>query len=291
MQNYKQEVIKVVMMNFLDNILPKNCSENNYIKPLDPTYLVELNIDENLYGSHCNNFFLSVRKLSFKELIELAPKFKKNTVCLKDILIIENGSLKRNPSEIIMNCTTYLNLFPLTCEALIEKSQNELNISLMNAALNTMNEWNRSQVTIYSSIYNNFENPVFIYNINEKFNIFKYEDYYYLQPTANDYYSIRLILGKVFLIPNNYMLKIIRFSNKMFLIRYVFRLLLKLKNKKLNHKKTIQNMHFSNLLTIYINKIVRLLEKLLLINCLHFLGLVTPKSYSSFDDAINAAKL
>lgn len=291
MQNYNQEVIKVVMMNFLNNILPKSCIENNFIKPLDPAYLVELNFEEKRYDTHSNIFFSTGRALNFEALIELVSKFNLDTITFKDIFNMENKSLEVNPSELIASCNAYLNLYPLTCEALIEKSQNEFKISTIKAALDSIDEWNRSQLTIYSSIDVKSDTPIFVYHINRNFNIFRYEGKYYLEPTNNNYYGLRLILGRVFLIPNNYMVNVIRFLKKMILFRYPIKLFLKFINKNLSHNKTTNNVNSNNLLIIFINITLRLLKKSSLFICQYSLGLATPKSYLSFNDAKNAANL
>lgn len=291
MQNYKQEVIKVVMMNFLDNISPKNSAKLKYIKPLDSIYLDELNIDKNFYDAHDYNLFPNRRKLNFEELIELTSIFNTDAITIKAILNIKNKSLVGNPLELIMFCTAYLNLYPLTCEALIEKSQNELKIGSMKAAFNSMDGWNKSQETIYSSIYAKYDTPTIIYHLNEKFNIFRYEDNFYLVPIGNNYYGLRLILGKVFLIPDNYIVNIVRFLKKIFVSRYAIIFFLKFINNNLSHKKTIPNMHSNNLLIILFNPIIRLLKKSSLLICQYSMGLITPKSYSSFNDAKNAANL
>jgi hypothetical protein len=288
MEYYQEEIIKVVMINYLDNITPKNTipSFNKNCKLLDLTYLEEINIHKLQAGINYFNPSSLDSESNLKMSIKFVSLFKLNEFILIYFLNAKIQSLLQNSRATLDLCSKYLQHKPLCCEVLLVKGQNELKINSVKDALESIGQWNKAHGSIYHQADDKNDAPKLIFTPNNKFNIYMYRNYYYVVPIDEDYYGVRVVLGKFFLIPNNDVVNIIRYFKKRLFYIYnsqnLFKLFKKVHLKNKASKRTkYQNKLLSGFIRI-INKPINTLTLLIFQNCL---GLVRPKPYLSFQEA------
>ena len=289
MGHYQEEVIKIVMKNYLDNISSKKSipsfNKKNY-QSLDLAYLDELNIHELQAGTDFFNPPSIDTELNLKASINFVSKYNSNELILLYFLNAKFQNLLENSQAVIDLCSKYLEHKPFCCEVLLEKGQNELKINSVKDALESIGQWNRAQVSIYQLTVPQNDAPILIFSPNNKFNIYEYRKFYYVEPVDENYYGVRVVLGKIFLIPNNDLVHKIRYLKEIFPSIYFLLSFLKLlNNNHLKNKESKRTKYQNKLLSSFIRIIKEPLNGLVLLIFQNYLGLVRPKPYQSFQEA------
>lgn len=293
MQNHHQEVIKIVMKNYLLNISSNTSITNNSDTFLDPLYMDEISINKKISELvDWSEQFDSNSKLNINSSIKFIENYYPNDIYLNYYFHANIKAKLNNYSEAINYYNLYLNFNTLCCDALISKSQNEIKIFAIRDALYSAYLWSKSNAVIYSKFGLEFDIPTLVFCLEYKCNIYAFRGSFYAQPLDKNFFGVRRLFKNIYLVPDNYIVrKIIYFKNILLTVTYLsFIAKLILKNQKDNNNKLNKKTLQHKILKYFVKFFTPILKMSVIVVFELLLGLKKAKRYTLFEDAINSYK-